>query len=243
MYTPDGTRFVVGSRDGTVVEWSDDGDTHHDLGAIHEPVAFVSILPSSESIVIGGISGALWLYFNGSMNLLGKETTPMASVAISHDSRWLAIGTTRGIVHLYNLITREVSTHRSPRPWIEFLAFSPDSKELAIATDKSVNQIALPRSIIRTEFDTNDSTMMWRWNEIELSVRYFSFSPDGKWFAATCDHGGVWFNRRGDNHWIYRSTGTARVAFGYFSEDGTQFVATDVSGRALIVDMRARMFN
>ncbi|HEY0482915.1 MAG TPA: hypothetical protein VGD37_35580 [Kofleriaceae bacterium] len=82
----------------------------------------------------------------------------------------------------------------------------------------------------------------WTWDRVGLAVHHFSFSPDSRWFAAVCDHGGIWFNQRGDSRRVYVSTGTTRLSFGYFSADGRRFLATDASGRALIVDLRANGF-
>ena len=73
-------------------------------------------------------------------------------------------------------------------------------------------------------------------------VGHCVFSPDSTWFAAVGEHGGIWFNRRGDRRWVYLATGTARVSFGYFSDDGDRFIATEPSGRVLLVDMRAAIF-
>jgi WD40 repeat protein len=241
VYTSDGTRFITGSRDGMMTEWQLEADTHRDLGSVHEPIDFLRSLPNTETIIVGGKSGTLWLSDNGRLSHLGKESAPIFSVATSYDSRWLAIGTSRGIVHLYNLATREVSTIPGYRPWIEFLAFSPDSRELAIATDKRISLTALPELMIDHTSGTSDH-INWHWKEVALSVGHFAFSRDGRWFGTTSDHG-IWFNRREDNHWIYVLIGTTRVSSGSFSEDSMSFIATDTSGRALVVDMNASIFN
>lgn len=77
---------------------------------------------------------------------------------------------------------------------------------------------------------------------IALPAHCATFSPDNAWLAATGDHGDLWFHRASDDRWVYITTGIAQLLQGLFSGDGSQFVAADPSGRALVIDMHAAAF-
>jgi WD40 repeat protein len=241
-WASDDTRLVTGGADGVITEWSSEDDSHHDLGEIHESIAFMRAVPHTDTIVVASASGKLWLHNKMGLRFLDQQTDPVYAAVCSPDSRWLAIGTSHGIVQLYDIVTRESFTVFADRSWIDFLMFSPDSKQLAISTADEVilKPVATPDDYRTREVPENSDT---RWYRVKLPVRHMAFSPDGRWFAATGENGRVWFYRRADNHWIHLSVGTARVSFGKFSEDSAYFAASDPSGRALLVDMHAKIFD
>jgi len=236
-FTSDGNRIISGSRDGTLTEWSNDGKTHRDLASIHEPVHVIRSLPGSNTLVVVGASRTLWLVTATGITHLGKESARITQVACSYDSKSLAVGTDSGLVRLYDLSSGESSTILDADTWIDTLSFSPDSTSLAIATR---TKIILHRS---SAPPLEQSTQDGGWHEVELTSKYTAFSPDGTWFAAIADHGDIWFYRRRDNHWVYLSVGAARLGSGKFSEDGAWFSVADTSGRALLIDMRAKTFD
>jgi hypothetical protein len=235
VYAANAPRFTVASRDGSLEEWSSDGEPYRELGSIHEPIAFLLALPGAGGVVVIATSGSLWLSDGGKLGYVGRQPGTIASIAASIDSRWLAIADPRGVVHLYDLLTRELSIFSSPHPSSQFLMFTPDSTTLAIATNKRVVLRPVPYA---TQPSGGTS---WSWNDIELSASQLGFSADGAWFTAISDRG-IWFQRRETNRWIYYPTGTSKLQFGYFSSDGRRFVATDAGGLALVFDMRASLF-
>jgi WD40 repeat protein len=241
VFTSDASHLVVGSRDGSITEWSIDDGGHRELGSVHEPIEIMRVVPATGMIVVATASGALWLADRATLRKLGKEASSIVTANRSSDSRWLAVGTAGGVARLYDLATGEPTTVRRAASKIDFVELSPDSRELVVAADGKLVTIAIERARDgRARHGAGDRAM--RWHEIELATRFIAFSPDNKWFAATCDHGDIWFYQRELDHWIYLSTGTANVPFGRFSDDSLQFAASDASGRALLVDMRAGMF-
>jgi WD40 repeat protein len=228
-FTPDGKRLVIGSHDGAITEWTDD-DHHRELWALGEPVEFVRVVPGSDRVVIASAGDALWLGTATGLVRLGSEPDRIASAVCSSDGRWLALGSVRGAVRLYDLSTGTSEVIVRGEPWIGALSFSPDSRSLGIVTANKVILYPTPGTLGARR-------------EIDLAARHLAFSPDGAWLALTCDHGELWFYRRRDDHWVYLSLGTARIPLGLFSEDGASFAATDSSGRALLVDMRAHVFD
>jgi eukaryotic-like serine/threonine-protein kinase len=238
-FTEDGADLVVGSRDGAITAWSLDGERNRELWSIREPVQFIRTVPGTDQLVIGGVSGALWLGTASGMVQLGTETARMSSVACSPDGRWLAVGTAGGTVRLHDLRARTSEVIIQAPSWIGFLTFSRDSQSLAVAT---ANKVIL-RAVATAPLDATADRAGARWNEIDLFARFVAFSPDNRWLALTGDRGEIWFYRRSDGRWFHVSAGTGRVPYGMFSEDGASFAASDSSGRALLVDMRATMFD
>jgi WD40 repeat protein len=237
VYTPDGTELVVGDSDGLLVAWSADGRTARKLAALDEPIWYLRLLRRSAGVAIGGTHGTLWTFDQRGLLYLGHEVGLINSVAASPDDRWLVTATSEGVLRRYDLATRQVSTYRSPHPSSQFLYFSPDSSTLAVVTDKTISAIEMPHGS-----GSPSSALPWAWNQLDVAVGHCVFSPDSMWFAGVGEHGGIWFNRRGERRWVYLATGTARVSFGQFSDDGNRFVATEPSGRVLQVDMRAAIF-
>jgi eukaryotic-like serine/threonine-protein kinase len=239
LYRHDGATFIVACKDGTLEEWANGGTSSRVLGTIGEPIDIVIRMRTSESVLVAGVSGMLWALGPSGMRYLGLAPNSFATAALSPDDRWLAVASQQGIVHLYNLSTLAVLTFRSPHESNEWLLFSPDGTKLAIATRKTISLITVPAS---SSGSPALDDRPWSWNEVELAIHTVFFSPDNEWFAATGDRGGMWFNRRGDDRWVYLSTGANRVLLSSFSADGTHFIATDAGGRALSIDMRASTF-
>jgi WD40 repeat protein len=242
VYSPGGERFMVGSQDGAIEEWSHTAGPPRRVGSIHEPVLYLRSLPATDAVAIGGLSGALWLSGPTGLRYLGKGPGAINSVAASPDSEWVVTADAGGVVRMYDTTTRHVVAFQSPLPSSQYLLFSPDGTTLGIATNRTVSLMSPPSPPGAAEPPTAPDLPAWTWDRVGLAVHHFTFSRDSRWFAGVCDHGGIWFNHRGDARWIYVSTGTTRISFGYFSADGTRFVATDASGRALIVDLRANGF-
>jgi len=242
VYSPGGASFVTASQDGEIEEWSHAAGGPRSLGSIHEPVLFMRSLPSADAVAVGGLSGALWLSGPAGLRYLGQGPSALNSAAASRDARWLVTATSGGVVRMYDTTTRHVAMFQSPHPSSEFLLFTPDGTTLAVATARTISLMSPPSPPDRPAAAPARDVPAWTWDRIDLAVHHFTFSSDSQWFAGVCDRGGIWFNHRGDSRWVYVSTGTTRISFGYFSADGTRFLATDTSGRALIVDMKASVF-
>ncbi|HEU4734231.1 MAG TPA: serine/threonine-protein kinase [Kofleriaceae bacterium] len=241
VFTTGGAHLVVGSRDGSLTEWSLDDDSHHELGSVGEPIQLLRDLPGSPAIVVATASGALWLADGSGMRQLGKESASIMAAARSSDARWLAVATSQGVVRLYDLATGQATAILHTPSSVEFVAFSPDSQELVVATDEHIVAVATASPLARRTWPPPGQPAI-RWHEIGLAPRFGGFSPDNRWFTMTCDHGDLWFYRRDEDRWVYLPTGSSNVSFGKFSEDSAYFTASDASGRALLIDMHADAF-
>jgi WD40 repeat protein len=105
------------------------------------------------------------------------------SAAISPDERWIAGGTsdwTRpGEVLLWDATTKEVKFRRGFDLGVRSLAYSPDSKLLAVGAFSSDLMI----------IDLTRMEIVTQWRAHSASINGMSFSPDGKILAtASLDH-------------------------------------------------------
>jgi WD40 repeat protein len=222
-------QLIAGHRDGSLALWpAGTADAPRDLGTIREPIEQVRALPGREAAVIAGASGALWLADEAGVHEIAREPEPITSIACAPDARWLAVGTGRGHVQLYDVVSHAHHTAWSAPSWIEQVVFSPDGARLAISTNGRVHLVELAG-------DARAS----RWRGLELEARFAAFSPDGAWLAAAGDRGELWLYRAADDRWRYLATGGAQLSQAVFSADSAQLVATDPGGRAIAIDMTA----
>jgi WD40 repeat protein len=254
-YEPDGRGIVLGHRDGAVVEVSPTGDEQRTIGEIGEPV--VSLRAPGDAagdgtIALDSVRGALWLIGparpSRSLSYLDTVPDPIATIAISRDARWLGIASPRGVVRIYDLATRAVSVFESPHPSTVYLAFTPDSRQVVVATRRTLTLVPLSRVVpgvvpvpLPRGTIGSDELAPWQWRDIDIAPNELAFSLDGRWFAVMTDRG-VWIQRAADARWAYVPTGDAAVRSGRFTPDRDQLIATDTDGRALVIELSAIAF-
>jgi WD40 repeat protein/Flp pilus assembly protein TadD len=102
---------------------------------------------------------------------------PIRPIALSSDGQNLAWGEDGGVVHLYDLRTRDETSLGGVAAHIEQLVFLPDSRLLAINLRSATNsEIQIWDTLKRKNVKT----------VIQASGPYsqIAFSPNGRWFAA-----------------------------------------------------------
>src|SRR5262249_31376632 len=110
------------------------------------------------------------------------------AVAISPDGRWLAAGSAerlRAGVTIWDFTIGELVSFRWPRQGndtveVRSLAFSPDSKTLAVGCGNGVG-------IRLLDVATDREQMSLELGKTKSNVHALAYSPDGRWLAAGVD--------------------------------------------------------
>src|SRR5262249_53449307 len=132
VFTPDGSRLVSGSRDGTVRVWAPTTQEARTLRAGPD-VTSVAFSPDGRRVAAGGAARAVkvWDAGTGKEGLsLAGHTERVECVCFSPDGRRLASGGRDRTVRLWDLAGgREALLCQEPA-FVDRVAFSPDGRTL-----------------------------------------------------------------------------------------------------------------
>ena len=155
----------------------------------------------------------------------------LQSVAISPDGRWVAAGTERPVAYVWDLNTGHLAHELETNGDVLSLAFSPDSRLLAVGSfppdDDGAGAIQL--------IDVVSGKPLWTNSDQLMLVRSLAFDDSGSSLASVSDDGSarIWETATGHEKWFtagYTSAGQG-VAF---SPDG-RLLATTSRGRRIRV--------
>jgi len=144
----------------------------------HQPAAKSAIRNPQSAIDLRGFE---WRYLwqqcqTEAEALIGTLPGRIRSLEVSPDSRWLAAGSERGTLKVWNLATGEEITLLPDQGWKSFGSFSPDSR-LLLYTDQSTNSWGTIRS-----WDTQTrERRTFLTNSCAIGIPVFT--PDGKWLG------------------------------------------------------------
>ena len=159
----------------------------------------------------------------------------MIDTAITRDGRYAAVGDWDGNVELWDASSHKL-VNQLQGVKVTSLEFSPDGKQLACSTMKSVNLYSVPELVEQT-----------RLIEDEI-VKSLCFSPDGHWLA------GFRLNKGHEEHaeFFVWNMATGSLADGFpikthghsgaykadirFSPDGKKIAMGSVSGQVTVID-------
>jgi WD40 repeat protein len=182
----DNRLLITGSFDGTARLWdlsAKDPVTapiilHHDdkkpeaTNAIYQ----VYLSPDNRWLVTKGDEAILWDLTSKDPNANSIMLGKIDSIAISPDSRWLAIASTDGPTHLWNLTAKNISAKTiTIESKTNHIAISPDSRWLAVC-DKDVRLLDL------TSINAGVKPFLLRGHSETIDVAVFS--PDKNWLVT-----------------------------------------------------------
>ncbi len=127
------------------------------------------------------LRGFEWSYLwqqcqSGAAAVVGVLPSRIRSLEVSPDGRWLAAGSERGTVKVWNLATGEEVSVLPDQAWKSWANFSPDSR-LLLFTDQSSNSWGTIRVLdLQTRERRTIITNSWM-------VGAPAFSPSGRWLG------------------------------------------------------------
>jgi eukaryotic-like serine/threonine-protein kinase len=236
-YLSDRASFVSAGRDGRVVLWSADGLTHHELARLQEPIETLQLVPNTNNVLLlRGASGAIWKLEDARLDLLVDRAGTISRYVASHDGRWLAVGTTQGVLRIYSIQTSSLQTRLQFPVAIRDLAFRAHDDKLAVAAGSSVYLLEAP-SAPNGQAVASTTAIPKPWINLQTSIASIEFSDDGKWFSMIGRDKTLWFHALDQNRWICELVNSAEFLFGYFTKDGKHYLATDAEAHVLLVAM------
>jgi WD40 repeat protein len=232
----DGGGFVSSGRDGRLVEWAANGESHRELASIHVPITMTAAIPNSDAFVLFDAKGALWRVDRESRTLMDVSPYSVTTHAWSSDGRLLAVGTSQGVIQLHDLRKPGKRTLATFPSGIVALAFSATDDQIAAIAGRSVHIIDATEP--HSEGTSSIATRI-PWHELNLRPRGVAFSRDREWLALNCEDGMVWFYNIETRRWATLALSNANVLLGEFSDDSRRFLTTDSTGQATLVDMKS----
>ena len=231
-FSPDGTRIVSGSDDGTVRIWdAETGEETAILSGHKDGLESVAYSPDGTRIVSGSDDGTMRIWdaeIGKEKVILKGHEKEVLSVAFSPDGKHIISGSNDGTVRIWNADTGEEKVIlKGHEKEVLSVAFNPDGIRIASGSNDGTVRI--------WDAITGEERIILKGHEKEvLSVAY---SPNGTHIASGSNDGTVriWDNITGEE--IANLSGHKDTVLSVaYSPDGTHIVSGSNDGTVRIWD-------
>ena len=261
-YSPDGSRIVTVSDEGTARIWN--AHTGHEAGGLSDDARWVSSVaysPDGSRIATGSRSEVvrIWDADTGAETpvVLTGHRGGANSIAYSPDGSRIAVGSHDGVVRISDVDTgAQMAVLGGDEEWLSSVAYSPDGRHIAVASsDRTVRVVAADtgsvQAVLKGDKPECEAPVA---REHELKCRphlpgQVAYSPDGRNIASGSNDGmvrtwdahngepeprDVWEGHQGVAYSVAFSPDGSRVASGS-AEDGTLRIRDAATGKELLV--------
>jgi WD40 repeat protein len=156
----------------------------------------------------------------------------VGSIAISGDGRWIALGTPESTVSLLAVDTGVQMSRSKADGEVTSLAFSPDSRLLAVGSRVDPDASRGGLQVISAEAGET----LWRSSERFEFLESPAFTADSRLLAAMCDvHPRIWNAATGQEAWTLAGVAESRKPIA-FSPDSRLLAVATAAYRILVWD-------
>jgi WD40 repeat protein len=226
--TNDANQVLAAGFDGRLVRWNiETGEASLEL-AIGQPIIGVETFPASNDTIVAGADGTIWRGGGSDrfVKIAGSEGVADTMLLASPAGRWVAMGNARGEVTILSLHSN-VLIHVARLPdGIRHLAFTPDERNLAIASEGDTVAIVQMRPFWQPKMLTTGT-----------STRLLRFSDGGQKLAMIGSEGAIRFYEIETGRWMSYRAHEGYINSGTFSPSGLAFLSAGADGRIVMLDM------
>jgi WD40 repeat protein len=247
-WSPDSTRIVSGSYDGTVQVW--DAVTRTTIFTYRghkDPVVVVAWSPDGQRLVSGSLDkmAIVWDIFTGqALQKYRGHRSMISSVGWAPDSRRVVSSSEDREIHVWDSMNGEMLYSTQPHTnAVTAVAWSPDGRYLAVGSED--------RTVSIQEVETRQVIFVYRGHS--GAVRVVAWSPDSKHIASGSDLRGdvetddeqrpgrepihIWSpTGEGEVNYCSNERLHTDVSALAWSPDGTMVAVTTITDRAEVYD-------
>jgi WD40 repeat protein len=236
--SPDGTRYISGSVDKTlVVSDASSGEVLQTLAGHDDAILAVAFSPDGRKAVSGSRDGVaiVWDVASGErLATLTDHSDSVTSVAFTADGALVATGSWDGSVILYNTETYALqqSLQRDPGDDVDSFAFIADDRQLVMGVSYRFRETFRSTLLV---WDVASGRQIDELEEIhENPIEDIAFAPNGATFTSTSsDATVVWNAAKRTRRKILDINGVTSVRY----SNDSQFLVTGVNdGRVIVWD-------
>ncbi len=192
-YSPDGSKIITGSYDGTAKVWdTDTGELLHTFDAHPTAVTHVEFSRDGSKILtvrsLGG-TAAIWHAETYERIHLFDVDHAVRLATFSPDSTKVGLGSNNRTIHIFDITQRRMIHCNGDHRWpIMYLLFSPDSTKLL---SSCLSFSRAPAERVAKLWDASTGHLIHGFDLDNGWSRYGTFNPDGTLIYLTIDEGNI----------------------------------------------------